>query len=122
MLLFSLRGISPAQLLIELKKSELGKAFSEFLSSPEETEVVLEETLYPKIESYRYESLSSQASFWEMGIINEIEKETSTNTTVVAALVKKQGDYPPFWNRQNSFIAVMENFYDSIRRKNRKSL
>ena len=33
MCLFSLRGISPAQLIVELKKTELGKAFSEFLSS-----------------------------------------------------------------------------------------
>jgi uncharacterized Zn finger protein len=49
MLLFSLRGISPAQLIVELKKTELGKAFSDFLSSPEDTEVVIENTLYPQI-------------------------------------------------------------------------
>jgi uncharacterized Zn finger protein len=122
MLLFSLRGISPTQLLVELKKSELGKAFSEFLSSPEDTQVALEETLYPKLESSRHELPSSLNSFWEMGIINEIEKEPPSNTPVVAALVKKQGDYPPFWNRHNSFIAVMESFYDSIRRKHKKSL
>jgi hypothetical protein len=57
-----------------------------------------------------------------MGIINEVEKDPPSNTKVVAALVKKQGDYPPFWNRHNSFIAVMENFYDLIRRKNNKLL
>lgn len=122
MLLFSLRGISPAQLIVELKKTELGKAFSEFLSSPEATQVILEDTLYPKITESHHNMLSSQASFWEMGLIDEIEKELASNTKVVAALVKKQGDFPPFWHRHNSFIAVMENFYDLIRHKNKKIL
>lgn len=122
MLLFSLRGISPAQLIVELKKTELGKAFSEFLSSPEGTQVVLEDTLYPKITESHHNVLSSQASFWEMGIIDEIEKAPASSTKVVAALVKKQGDFPPFWHRHNSFIAVMENFYDLMRRKNKKIL
>ena len=122
MLLFSLRGISPAQLIVELKKTELGKAFSEFLSSPEATQVILEDTLYPKITESQHKMLSSQASFWEMGVIDEIEKDPASNTKVVAALVKKQGDFPPFWHRHNSFIAVMENFYDLIRRKNKKFL
>ena len=120
MLLFSLRGISPAQLIVELKKSTLGKAFSEFLSAPKDIQVVLEDTLYPKIVESAHKVLSSQASFWEMGIINEIEKFPSSNTKIVAALVKKQGDFPPFWNRHNSFIVVMENFYELIRRKNKK--
>lgn len=122
MLLFSLRGISPAQLMVELKKTELGKAFSDFLSTPEDTEIVIENTLYPQIIESRHEILSTQASFWEMGMINEVENDPPSNTKVVAALVKKQGDYPPFWNRHNSFIAVMENFYDLIRRKNNKLL
>ncbi len=122
MLLFSLRGISPAQLIVELKKTELGKAFSEFLSSPEDTQVVLEDTLYSKITEFQHKRLSSQASFWEMGVIDEIEKDPASHTKVVAALVKKQGDFPPFWHRHNSFIAVMENFYDLIRHKNKKFL
>jgi len=122
MFLFSLRGISPAQLIVELKKTELGKAFSEFLSSPEATQVILEDSLYPKITESQHKMLSSQASFWEMGVIDEIEKDPASNTKVVAALVKKQGDFPPFWHRHNSFITVMENFYDLIRRKNKKFL
>ncbi len=122
MILFSLRGISPYQLIVELKNSELGKAFSEFLSSTEDNKVELENTLYPEIVELHHESLSSQSSFWEMGIMNEVEKEPPSTTTVAAALVKKQGDYPPFWNRHNSFIAVMENFYEITRRKNKKSL
>lgn len=55
-------------------------------------------------------------------IPSDIEKEPPSTTTVVAALVKKQGVYPLFWNRRNSFIAVMENFYGTIRRKHKKSL
>lgn len=122
MLLFSLRGISPAQLIVELKKTELGNAFSEFLSASESTPVILEDTLYPKITDSQHKMLSSQASFWEMGVTYEIEKDPDSNAKVVAALVKKQGDFPPFWHRHNSFVTVMENFYDLIRRKNKKFL
>ena len=34
-----------------------------------------------------------------------------------ALLVKKQGDYPPFWQKDGSFIEVMEELYDRVRTK-----
>ncbi|MDF1757834.1 MAG: SWIM zinc finger family protein [Legionellaceae bacterium] len=120
MLLFSLRGISSDQLILELKQTELGSAFSEFLSSPEETHVVLEDRYYPKITDLQQKTLTSQTSFWEMGTTNEVDTEPAYENKVVAALVKKQGDFPPFWNRHNSFIVFMESFYDLVRRKNKK--
>jgi uncharacterized Zn finger protein len=42
---------------------------------------------------------------------------SSSQARVSALLVKKQGDFPPFWHRANSFIEVMEELYDRVRNK-----
>jgi uncharacterized Zn finger protein len=39
-----------------------------------------------------------------------------------AVLVKKGGDYPAFWERDNSFIGVMEALYTTVTDKNRAVL
>lgn len=121
MRLFDLRGISSGQLIDELKKTELGRAFSEFLSSPKDTQITFEDALYTSIKPAQAMK-SSQKSFWEMGVIADTVKEENESTKVAAALIKKQGDYPAFWHKHLSFIAVMEDFYDLIRRKNKKIL
>jgi uncharacterized Zn finger protein len=41
---------------------------------------------------------------------------------IPAILVKKQGDFPPFWSRDNSFVDVMEELYERIKSKNRNVL
>lgn len=38
--------------------------------------------------------------------------------SVPALLIKKQGDYPPFWRKDGSFIAAMEELYAHVRTKN----
>lgn len=121
MMLFSLRGLSPKELIAKLKKTELGLAFSELLALPDKTELNFENTLFPFHDKPSKKIDSSQESFWEMGVIHEetANDDKDENLTISAALVKKQGDYPPFWNRQNSFLAVMENFYELTRKKNK---
>jgi len=37
---------------------------------------------------------------------------------IPAVLIKKGGDYPPFWHKQSSFIDVMEDFYVRMRKNN----
>ncbi|WP_372882676.1 hypothetical protein [Psychromonas sp.] len=41
---------------------------------------------------------------------------------ISANLIKKQGDYPPFETKNNSFINAMELFYCHTRKKNSKDL
>jgi uncharacterized Zn finger protein len=33
-------------------------------------------------------------------------------------LIKKQGDYPAFWDKDSSFIETMEEFYQRVKTKN----
>jgi uncharacterized Zn finger protein len=42
---------------------------------------------------------------------------SSSGARVSALQVKKQGDYPPFWQKDSSFIEVMEELYDRVRSK-----
>src|SRR5450759_3025115 len=46
--------------------------------------------------------------------------ETSPAPSVPALLIKKQGDYPPFWPKDQSFIAVMEELYARVRTNSRQ--
>ena len=36
-----------------------------------------------------------------------------------AILIKKGGDYPAFWDKDASFIVVMQEFYLRVREKNK---
>ena len=39
-----------------------------------------------------------------------------------AILIRKGGDYPAFWDKDASFIALMEELYLRVREKNKTSL
>ena len=43
--------------------------------------------------------------------------EPATPPAVAALNIKKGGDFPEFWNRDNSFIEAMELFYEAVRKK-----
>jgi uncharacterized Zn finger protein len=45
--------------------------------------------------------------------------EVAEPAIIPAILVKKQGDYPAFWQKDTSFISVMEEFYQRVRTKNK---
>ncbi|MFN8633484.1 MAG: SWIM zinc finger family protein [Chloroflexota bacterium] len=38
-------------------------------------------------------------------------------TRVPALVVKRQGDYPPFWHKDSSFVETMEELYERVRAK-----
>jgi uncharacterized Zn finger protein len=169
MLLFQLRGLAPEKLHQELKKTELGKAFSEHLSLPESVEMQYQQQLYTTthvkgdqtaLTQKNSQPLAHQTAklnqFWSMPLtiesaensekasaseyidnegINDGTVQNNSNNRwpkslqesdniieISAALIKKQGDYPEFWNNNNSFISAMESFYSHTRKKNSKDL
>ena len=48
--------------------------------------------------------------------------EQSSESVIPALLIKKGGDYPPFWDRDNSFIEAMEAYYLALRKNGQKLL
>ncbi len=117
--LFELRGLSQEDLLAGLSSTPLGIAFSKELTA----EVVppkpaLSLHTRPEIISLSAAQPVSLHDFWqgEKRLPGATERVQPTN--VPAILIKKQGDYPPFWQRNNSFIETMEEFYTRVRIKN----
>ncbi|MGB3535256.1 MAG: hypothetical protein WBA13_17285 [Microcoleaceae cyanobacterium] len=47
-----------------------------------------------------------------------ITAETAT-ANLPAIVVKKAGDFPPFWHKDTSFLEVMEELYERVRTKNK---
>ncbi|NRA87833.1 MAG: SWIM zinc finger family protein [Rhizobiales bacterium] len=147
MLLFQLRGISQENLQLALKKTELGQVFAEHLSLPNTIEMEydthyfspiismdkalnkiatsksktnLENNLESHAINHSPKTKSKLDKFWSM---SEWDLPTTEETSQISAsLIKKQGDYPDFWTRNNSFIEAMEIFYQSTRKKNDKIL
>ncbi|MDC0534979.1 SWIM zinc finger family protein [Francisellaceae bacterium] len=122
MMLFPLRGIQADQLHQQLKQSELGAAFVEHLTVPDEVEVSYVNQLYALVETSTLNYTHPQ-QFWSMAHFPEPEiEEEQPAQQIQAALIKKQGDYPAFWDRSNSFIQAMEHIYATVKQKNKKGL
>jgi len=122
MLLFPLRGLQADELHQELKKSDLGKAFAEHLAIPDDIEMEYEDHLFTPMVTSQQNKNVTQEQFWNMPAW-ELEKQPTDNIEdISASLIKKQGDYPAFWDRSNSFISAMEHFYQHTKQKNKKIL
>jgi len=115
-LLFELRGLSRSDLQKELAKSPLGQALS--------AELQLQKRPPQPVSSYYTRPLTRPVGdveglrdFWhgEKRLPQTIEP--LPEALVPGIPVKKQGDFPAFWTRDNSFIEAMETLYDQVRNK-----
>ncbi|PZD72312.1 hypothetical protein C1752_03899 [Acaryochloris thomasi RCC1774] len=115
-LLFELRGLSRDNLKAELEKSPLGQALSAELAAQQSTSEP-DPTYFtqPKTQTIETPDLKE---FWQGTKRLPQTLEPLPPATVPAVLIKKQGDYPAFWPKDGSFIAVMEELYERVRNKN----
>lgn len=126
-LLFQLRGLPKEALQQELSKSALGQALcGELSEAVAAAEPVT--SLYTRPEMTAAPTDLSLEAFWQGTPAAQPVTPASAGgmqgkESVVAAIaIKKQGDYPPFWQRDNSFIEAMEEFYQRVRNKNKDLL
>lgn len=120
-LLFELRGLSRDDLHTELAQSPLGQALS--------AELQLEQRPPQSVSSYytcpnttSVGTIDGLRDFWHGSKRLPQEIEPPPQTLVPGIPVKKQGDFPAFWHRDNSFIEVMETLYEQVRTKNQSVL
>lgn len=119
--LFELRGLSKNELQAELAKSPLGKAlFSELTAK--EISLVASESYYTRLKKVPMAEKINLRDFWQGTKRLPPTVEVATPPSLPAILVKKQGDFPPFWKKDNSFIEVMEELYERVKTKNREVL
>jgi uncharacterized Zn finger protein len=120
-LLFELRGISRTTLKAELAKTPLGQALAAELNQ-RSTEPNPVESFYTRPEILPVPKQTTLKEFWQGSKPLPKEIERPPQSSVSAILVKKQGDFPPFWEEDRSFITVMEEVYDRVKSKNRELL
>lgn len=117
LLLFEMRGLEPEKLQQELIKSPLGKVLANAHGAGT-SELKPVESLYTRPELKAMPESVSVKQFWQgtSPLPNELPVLQAAN--IPAVLIKKGGDYPPFWHKQSSFIDVMEDFYMRMRKNN----
>ncbi len=121
-LLFQLRGLGKEALHRELAKSPLGQALLSQLTHAENVALQTDAFRYTEPRKDAVKKAVSLKTFWAgSGALPPLD-DTVSSTGVAAILIKKQGDFPPFWPRDNSFIEAMEAIYQQVRLKNADSL
>lgn len=120
-LLFELRGLSKAELQTKLANSPLGKALSEELNA-KELPLEVSTSFYTKLEKQSVDQKPTAREFW-LGTKRLPQTiEVPNQSGVSAILIKKQGDFPAFWQKDNSFIETMEELYQRVKTKNQNLL
>ena len=115
-LLFELRGLSRENLIKELSKSPLGQALSAELQS-EQTAPQPAAAYYTPLETLPAPDDTNLREFWQGTRQLPQTIEALPENSVSAIQVKKQGDFPAFWHRDNSFIEAMETLYEQVKSK-----
>ncbi|MSQ14310.1 MAG: hypothetical protein EXR50_00385 [Dehalococcoidia bacterium] len=115
-LLFELRGLAREQLRVELERSPLGQLLASEFDVPEpEPQPAL--SYYTRPVAEPAPPAVSYKEFWTGARRLPGLAESSKAPVVAALLIRKGGDYPPFWLKDKSFISVMEEIYERVRAK-----
>lgn len=118
LLLFELRGLSRERLRQELAKSPLGLALAAELAE-QSSDPVPVASYYTRPQPQQVPADITLKDFWQGAKRLPKTVETGPSSGVPAVLIKKQGDYPAFWEKDDSWIATMEEVYQRIRTKNK---
>lgn len=120
-LLFEMRGLSPQKLQEELQKSPLGKVLANAKTAQEQTLIEVD-SFYPRPQPVSFPEQISVKQFWQGEKALPKQIEPPQEAIIPALVIKKGGDYPPFWQKSGSFIGVMEDFYLRMRKASLKEL
>ncbi|MGK7926326.1 MAG: SWIM zinc finger family protein [Spirulina sp.] len=116
-LLFELRGLTREELKQELIKTPLGKALAAGLGS-EKLAPVPVSAYYTQPETVDAEAIALKEFWLGRKHFPDVSPRGRENG-IPAILIKKQGDFPPFWHEDRSFIEVMEELYERVKTKNK---
>jgi uncharacterized Zn finger protein len=116
-LLFELRGISRSKLQEELAKSPLGKALSASLAN-RDIPIDRQDSYYTRPRKTVIDLPANPKDFWQGKKRLPQTVDLGEMTTIPAVVAKKGGDFPAFWTKNNSFLDVMEELYDRVRKQN----
>jgi uncharacterized Zn finger protein len=118
-LLFELRGLGRQQLRTELERSPLGRILAAELE-PHPAPVTPAAAYFTRPSRAAAPATPSYKEFWAGARRPPAPGEAAPRASVPALLVKKGGDYPPFWPKNASFIGTMQELYERVRSKQRQ--
>jgi uncharacterized Zn finger protein len=120
-LLFELRGLTRSNLNEQLSKTPLGKILATTL---EEQELSLQpvDSYYPRPHQEPVSSNMTYHAFWKGEKPLPSQPEPLSQPGIPAIPIRKGGDYPAFWHQNQSFIEVMIEFYERVRKRNKDLL
>lgn len=121
LLLFEMRGLTADKLRQELIKSPLGKILAD-ATDDKSNELQQVESLYTRPELKALPEHIELKQFWHGKSALPKDLPSLQMTNIPAVIIKKGGDYPPFWQKPGSFIHVMEDFYLRMRAFHKKQL
>ena len=115
-LMFELRGLSRDDLRAELVQSPLGEILASELT-PRDVPIQPAASYFTRPTKQSAPVEVTYQEFW--GGVRRLPPPIDRDSTpsVPALTIKKQGDYPPFWQKDRSFIEVMEEVYERVRTK-----
>ncbi len=115
-LLFELRGLPRSELSRQLLATPLGRALTQALNVAE-LPLQFSASYFTRPLQKAYSKQLPAEEFWR-GLKRLPEQIDPATPPAVAALnIKKGGNFPGFWKRDNSFIEAMELFYEAVRKK-----
>jgi uncharacterized Zn finger protein len=115
-LLFELRGLPRAELARRLRATPLGSALASALTE-REPPLAPAESFFTRPEPVALPEAVSPRDFWRAGKRLPPGVEPPQPAAVPGILIRKGGDYPPFWDKEESFVEAMEAFYEQVRKK-----
>ena len=115
-LLFELRGLSRADLIRRLKATPLGTALAAALDEAP-AEPVAAASFFTRPLAQPLPAAVSPHGFWRGQRRLPAGVEPPATAAVAGILIRKGGDYPPFWDKDESFVDVMDAFYEQVRKK-----
>ena len=121
-LMFQLRGLSKEILYTKLRKTDIGKALVSSLGESKNIELEFSDNFYARINQQKFDKNISLRQFWEGKKIVKNENNYQQPIDIPALVIKKQGDYPSFWDRDNSFFETMQEVYSRVQMKNKHAL
>jgi uncharacterized Zn finger protein len=120
-LLFEMRGLSPQELQRELLKSPLGKVLA--TAKMAQSHALIEaESFYQRPQQIDLPTQVNVTQFWQGEKAIPKYFEPPQQAMIPALVIKKGGDFPPFWEKSSSFIELMEEFYTRMRKASLKEL
>ena len=117
LILFEARGLSRMDLVRRLETTSLGGILATALTEEPAPLISASGYFTRPVPLMMEEQAMNPREFWHAARKLPHCPDPPQPSPVPGLLVKKGGDYPAFWQKDSSFIEVMDLFYEEVRKK-----